>query len=59
MYAKYVYLFNNHVWFYQPILGKNTHQKMRMSNPSQGESRGVAIDPFFKRCDLQGEGPKG
>ena len=38
---------------------KITHQKMRMSNPSQGESRGVAIDPFLKRCDLQGEGPKG
>jgi hypothetical protein len=45
--------------FISPILGKMTHQKMRMSNPSQGESMGVAIDPFLKRCDLQGEGPKG
>ena len=43
--------------FISPIFGKMTHQKM-MSNPSRGESRGVAIDPFYNAVICKVKGPK-
>ena len=47
MYAKYVYLFNNHVWFYQPILGKKYPPKDEDVQPFTGGIQGGGDWPVF------------